>query len=109
MKILKFTMPFCLPCRQLEGELSKGELDLPLISYNALEEEELTKKYEIRKAPTILIVDDEDNVLFKHSGVISLEELNDEIDKCKKEILLPKTDEQNGKSWILEDDWFYNK
>lgn len=83
MKILKFTMPFCLPCRQLEEELSKGELELPLISYNALEEEELTKKYDIRKSPTILIVDDKDNVLFKHSGVISLEELNNKIKELK--------------------------
>lgn len=76
-------MSFCLPCRQLEGELSKGELELPLISYNALEEEDLTKKYDIRKSPTILIVDDEDNVLFKHSGVISLEELNNKIKELK--------------------------
>lgn len=59
IKILKFGASWCNPCKALDKQL-KG-VDLPIISYDVDEEEEMTERYEILSTPVLVFVDENGN------------------------------------------------
>jgi thiol-disulfide isomerase/thioredoxin len=75
MKILKFYSDTCGPCKTLGENLVKANISH--IAYNAEDDdnEELLSKYSIRGLPTLVKTDDEGNVLDKHTGLMTVDQL----------------------------------
>lgn len=68
MKILKFFATWCKPCNTVT-EMFKEFKTIPVENIDVDENEDLVIKYGIRSIPTILLVDENGNVLHRHTGV----------------------------------------
>lgn len=76
-KCLKFGATWCSPCKALKPIFEKVSQmeefkNVEFIEYDIEEEdaEELVIKYGIRSVPTVVLLDDQDNVLKKSIGSI---------------------------------------
>ena len=74
MKILKFYTDFCSPCRTLTTMLD--HFNFPITAVNIQLEPEMALKYNVRKVPTLVFIDDEENELTRETGLISGDEVN---------------------------------
>lgn len=80
MKLLKFTSPTCQPCR----ELTKVLYDLLPEDFNHIElveidvtvNPEATKDWNIRGVPTLILMDDLDDVVGKMVGYHGVKQLS---------------------------------
>lgn len=82
-KLLKFGLSFCRPCVMMTERFEKDPVSIPVVEYDGFEEEELVKKYDIKKFPTMIILDANDNEIFRHTGLITVEKLNLAIDELR--------------------------
>jgi thioredoxin 1 len=84
MKILKFHALWCSPCKILSNELKDFNL-LPIEDINIEEEKnkELVNTHAVRGLPTIVIVDDQDEPVFKRMGVMTKSQLEDIVKNLK--------------------------
>ena len=76
-KCLKFGATWCAPCKALKPNFEKVSQmeefkDIQFIEYDIEEEdsEDLVIKYGIRSVPTVVLLDENDNVLKKSIGSI---------------------------------------
>ena len=71
MNLIKFSAGWCSPCKQLEVAL--GNTDHPLAKdYRSVDIDnntELTKLYNVRGVPTLILEDDEGNELRRLTGM----------------------------------------
>ena len=80
-KILKISGSWCAPCRQLKKELENFDL-VPILEFDADENDKLCTDYNIRNVPTLIFLDAEDKEIKRHVGFISkdaLEKLINEL------------------------------
>ena len=82
MKILKFYGEWCSPCKTLSKQL-EGFSEVEIEDIDIDDAGKLLNKYEVRKLPTLVLVDDEGNQLFKHAGLITKEELKTKVDEFR--------------------------
>lgn len=75
MKILKFYSKTCGPCKALTNNLNKAGIECINIDVNEDFNETLINKYDIASIPTLVVLDDFRNVISKHKGVITVDEL----------------------------------
>ena len=75
MKILKVYADWCGPCKELSKRLDQLNIECENINIDSLDGEGITTKYNVRSIPTLLILDDEGNLLRRQTGLHS----NDEI------------------------------
>jgi thioredoxin 1 len=75
MRILKFYGETCGPCQVLEGNLNSLNIEHESINIEDEQAEELIIKYGIRGIPTLVILDDDGNVLKKHTGLLNINDL----------------------------------
>lgn len=78
-KILRFTADWCAPCKALQKNL--GEADITGIVIEVIDidkNQESAIYYGIRSVPTLVMVKD-DNVIKRHSGVMTPSQLKEWI------------------------------
>ena len=80
MKLLKFSAPWCGPCKVLGKKLENFDV-CELVEYNIEDEcsEELVEKYKIKSVPTLVLVNDDGNVLKTWCGLVNVDKLSEEI------------------------------
>lgn len=74
MKIIKFYSNTCGPCKVLESNLNKAQIEHISIDVE-VDSENLIDKYNIRGIPTLIKLNDEDEVIDKFVGVMAVEQL----------------------------------
>lgn len=75
MKILKFFSPTCGPCKILEKNLQKTDLEYESIDVTQEGNDQYIVKYNIKSLPFMVKIDDDGNVIKSFKGVISSEYL----------------------------------
>ena len=78
-KILKISAAWCGPCRQLKKELEGWDGGVPILEFDADENEKLCNDFNIRSIPTIIILDENDNEIGRKVGMITKPELQNYI------------------------------
>lgn len=78
MKILKFFTTYCSQCKQ-QTKLLEGFTEAEVISVDCDENEDLVDKYEVRGLPTLVIINENDEVISKFVGMTKPEVLKDAI------------------------------
>ena len=77
MKVLKIYSRTCGPCKVLEDNLQLAGIPHESIDVQSIQGEDIVAKYEVKTVPTLILVDDEGNVLKKHSGLLNVQELKE--------------------------------
>ena len=70
-RLLYFSAPWCGPCRQLGPIMDKVALNYPVMKINVDENPFPVQQYKIKNIPTVLLVDDDGNVLNSKIGAHS--------------------------------------
>ena len=74
MKLIKFSLPNCQPCKVLAEQMKKEGIESTEI--NLLEDtEELGFKYSIRNVPVVVILDDENKEIGRARNIEQLKEI----------------------------------
>ena len=70
MKLLKFHATWCGPCKALSQvmEASKDKWNIPVAEIDIDADRNVAMEYGIRSVPTLILVDENDNQLKRHSG-----------------------------------------
>lgn len=79
MKILKFYADWCKPCKILDENLKR--LEAEYTSINIDDNEDLVDKYKIKSIPTLIKLDDDNNIISTEVGLLDINELKKWIDK----------------------------
>lgn len=74
MRLLKFEADWCQPCKT-QAKLMEG-MEYEAIDVETREGAALASKYGVRSLPTIILVDDQGDILQRSSGITSREVLN---------------------------------
>ena len=74
MKIIKFYLDTCGPCKVLDSNLKKANIDYESINANSDENYTLVEKYKILAVPT-LIKEDNGVEIDRHVGIMTEEQL----------------------------------
>ena len=92
MKILKFSASWCGPCRVFANTFKKvsemeeyKDIEFKSIDIESDEGELYVEKYNIRSVPTILILDENDNIIYKLSGNVPLNDFVDMINNAMEQ------------------------
>jgi thioredoxin 1 len=77
MKLLKFYAEWCGPCKGLTMIINgaKDKIDIPIEDYDIDNEMFMAQDYKIRSVPTIVLVDDKNQEIRRHVGLLSEEKL----------------------------------
>lgn len=77
MKVLEIYSRTCGLCKVLESNLQLAGVPHESIDVQSVEGYNIVAKYEIRTVPTLILVDDEGNVVKRHSGLLGIQELKE--------------------------------
>lgn len=78
-KILKFYSPTCGPCKVMTNKLFEAGIDTESIDATSEENEDLVEKYSVQKVPTIVVVNEDGNVVQTFSGITDIKEIQNAI------------------------------
>ena len=91
-KIVDASASWCGPCRVFANTYKKvsemeeyKDIEFKSIDIESDEGELYVEKYNIRSVPTILLLDENDNIIYKLSGNISLDDFVDMINNAMKQ------------------------
>ena len=76
---MKFYSPCCGQCRVVAREFKDNPINVPIEDINVVEEPEIADKYNIKSLPTILLLNDKEEILETWHGVIKSEVINNKI------------------------------
>lgn len=80
MKLLQFKASWCGPCKVQTKEFEKNPIDVELEAIDIDEcDKDLQSKYNISTIPTMVLLDDNDEVLNKWFGVTKSSTINEFI------------------------------
>jgi Thioredoxin domain-containing protein len=83
--IIKLSMTSCIPCQQLKPifEDVVGSLtDIKVVDIDVEEHPEVARNYQVKGVPSVIVTDENDNILAMKSGMMSKEQLKDLILRC---------------------------
>jgi len=77
MKLLKFYAEWCGPCKGLTMIINgaKDKIDIPIEEYDIDNEMIMAQNYKVRSVPTIVLVDDKNQEIKRHVGLLTEEKL----------------------------------
>lgn len=76
---MKFYSPCCGQCRVVAREFKDNPINVPIENINVVEEPEIADKYNVKGLPTILLLNDKEEILETWHGVIKSEVINNKI------------------------------
>ena len=79
MKVMKFYSPCCGQCKVVAKEFKDHPIDAPIKDINVMENPEVADKYNVKSLPTILLLNDEDEVVETWHGIVKSEVINSKI------------------------------
>lgn len=79
-KILKFSALWCGPCRVLKQNL-EGFTRVPVEEVDCEENPDMAQKYNVRNVPTLIYLNDKDEVIDRTVGLQTIDQINAIIDK----------------------------
>jgi thioredoxin 1 len=77
MKVLKFYADWCGPCKALTRiiEIAGEKVTIPVENVNIDENIFLAQEFKVRPVPTMILVDDTENEIKRHVGLVNEEKL----------------------------------
>ena len=79
MKILKFYSPCCGQCKVVAKEFNDHPIDAPVEDIDVMENPEVADKYNVKGLPTILLLNDKEEVLETWHSIVKSEVINSKI------------------------------
>ena len=76
---MKFYSPCCGQCRVVAREFKDNPINIPIEDINVVEEPEIADKYNVKSLPTILLLNDKEEVLETWHGIVKSEVINSKI------------------------------
>ena len=77
MKVLKFYADWCGPCKALTQVINNAgeKITIPVENVNIDENIFLAQEFKVRSVPTMVLVDDGENEIKRHVGLVNEEKL----------------------------------
>ena len=79
MKVIKFYSPCCGQRKVVAMEFKKNHINVPIEDINVVDNPEIAEKYDVISLPTILLLNDKDEVVETWHGIIKSEVINNKI------------------------------
>lgn len=76
---MKFYSTCCGQCRVVTREFKDNPINVPIENINVVEEPEIADKYNVKGLPTILLLNDKEEVLETWHGIVKSEVINSKI------------------------------
>ena len=76
---MKFYSPCCGQCRVVAREFKNNPINVPIENINVVEEPEIADKYNVKGLPTILLLNDKEEVLETWHGIVKSDVINNKI------------------------------
>ena len=76
--VIKFSMEFCQPCKQLKpifDDVVKDIPDIKVVEIDVEEHPDIASNYGVRGVPCVIVTDENDNVLAMKTGMMTKEQL----------------------------------
>ena len=86
MKLLKFGAEWCAPCKSMDEQLkdfTACQIERHDVDSDNIKTLELIDKYKIRSVPTMILLDDNDNIIHIWTGSTPISQIIEEINKHK--------------------------
>jgi len=79
MRLLKFEAPWCTKCKQVSAVLETMTLPFPIEKIDIDKDRDTAMYYGIRGIPHIILLDENDNIVKRIGGVLTKEQLTEEL------------------------------
>lgn len=76
---MKFYSPCCGQCKVVAKEFKNHPIDVPIEDINVMENPEVVDKYSVIGLPTILLLNDKEEVIEAWHGIVKSEVINRKI------------------------------
>lgn len=77
MRILKFQAAWCIPCKNLSRMMEEAAITLPVEEIDIDANNEAAMEYGIRSIPTLIMLDDHNNIVKRIGGVMTKQQLEE--------------------------------
>ena len=81
---MKFYSPCCGQCKVVAKEFKDHPIDVPVKDINVMENPEVADKYNVKGLPTILLLNDKEEVVETWHGIIKSEVINNKVKEYGK-------------------------
>ena len=81
---MKFYSPCCVQCKVVAKEFKDHPIDAPVEDIDVIENPEVADKYNVKSLPTILLLNDKEEVVETWYGIIKSEVINNKVKEYGK-------------------------
>lgn len=79
MKVMKFYSSCCGQCKVVAKEFKDNPIDVPIENINVMDNPELAEKYNVRGLPTMILLNDKEEIVETWHGIVKSEVINSKI------------------------------